>query len=115
MRPRRSASATPPDTLPRVDVHSAVSDGTLRRLVEEGRLVVNPFDPGRVQPASIDLLLGDSFRVFNNHRVTAIDGSVVSVNAQTVCLHGDGAHALAFARRIRESLEREGIAVMASA
>jgi UPF0271 protein len=47
--------------------------------------------------------------------VTAIDGSVVAVNAQSVCLHGDGAHALAFARRIRESLENEGIAVMALA
>src|ERR687889_2641689 len=26
-----------------------------------------------VQPASIDLRLGDSFRVFHNHRITAID------------------------------------------
>ena len=26
-----------------------------------------------VQPASVDLRLGDSFRVFHNHRVTAID------------------------------------------
>ena len=27
----------------------------------------------RVQPASVDLRLGDSFRVFHNHRTTAID------------------------------------------
>ncbi len=60
-------------TLPRVDVHSAISDGTLRRLVDEGRLVVDPWDPDMVQPASIDLRLGDSFRVFSNHRITAID------------------------------------------
>ena len=26
-----------------------------------------------VQPASVDLRLGDSFRVFHNHRATAID------------------------------------------
>jgi UPF0271 protein len=32
-----------------------------------------------------------------------------------VCLHGDGAHALAFARRIRERLQQEGIAVQAMA
>ncbi len=56
-----------------MDVHSAISDGTLRRLVEEGRLVVEPWDPEMVQPASIDLRLGDSFRVFSNHKVTAID------------------------------------------
>ena len=46
-------------------------------------------------------------------QVRAIDGSIVPVNAQTVCLHGDGAHALAFARRIRERLLSEGIAVRA--
>jgi dCTP deaminase len=56
-----------------VDAHSALSDGTIRRLVEAGRIKVAPWDPARVQPASIDLLLGDSFRVFHNHRITAID------------------------------------------
>jgi dCTP deaminase len=52
---------------------SVLSDGTIRRLVEAGRIAVEPWDPGLVQPASIDLRLGDSFRVFHNHRVTAID------------------------------------------
>ena len=32
-----------------------------------------PWDPGLVQPASVDLRLGDSFRVFHNHRAAAID------------------------------------------
>jgi dCTP deaminase len=63
-----------------VEIHSAVSDGTLRRLVEEGRLVVDPFDDALIQPASIDLRLGDSFRVFSNHRVTAIDLREVPAN-----------------------------------
>jgi dCTP deaminase len=52
---------------------SVLSDGTIRRLVEAGRIAVEPWDPALVQPASIDLRLGDSFRVFHNHRVTAID------------------------------------------
>jgi dCTP deaminase len=52
---------------------SVLSDGTIRRLVDEGRIVIDPWEPARVQPASVDLLLGDSFRVFHNHRVTAID------------------------------------------
>jgi dCTP deaminase len=54
-------------------VHSALSDGTIRSLIEAGRIVVDPYDPGQIQPSSIDLRLGDSFRVFHNHRVTAID------------------------------------------
>jgi dCTP deaminase len=52
---------------------SALSDGTIRRLVDEGRIVIDPWDPEMVQPASVDVRLGDSFRVFHNHRATAID------------------------------------------
>jgi dCTP deaminase len=50
-----------------------LSDGTIRRLVDEGRIVVKPWDPSLVQPASVDLRLGDTFRVFNNHKAAAID------------------------------------------
>ena len=52
---------------------SVLSDGTILRLVEEGRITIKPWNPEHVQPASVDLRLGDSFRVFHNHRTTAID------------------------------------------
>jgi dCTP deaminase len=52
---------------------SVLSDGTIISLVEAGRIVMEPWDPALVQPASVDLRLGDSFRVFHNHRATAID------------------------------------------
>jgi deoxycytidine triphosphate deaminase len=52
---------------------SVLSDGTIRRLVGEGRLRIEPWDPGMVQPASVDLKLGRSFRVFHNHKINAID------------------------------------------
>ena len=52
---------------------SVLSDGTIRRLVEDGRIVIKPWNPELVQPASIDLRLGDSFRVFHNHRAAVID------------------------------------------
>jgi dCTP deaminase len=52
---------------------SVLSDGTIRRLVAEGRIRIDPWDEGLLQPASVDLRLGRSFRVFHNHRITAID------------------------------------------
>jgi dCTP deaminase len=52
---------------------SVLSDGTIRRLVAEGRVRIEPFDDAMVQPASVDLRLGNSFRVFHNHRIGAID------------------------------------------
>ncbi|MFM9140093.1 MAG: 2'-deoxycytidine 5'-triphosphate deaminase domain-containing protein, partial [Solirubrobacterales bacterium] len=56
---------------------SVLSDGTIRRLVAEGRIRIAPWDDGMVQPASVDLTLGNSVRVFQNHRVSAIDLPVV--------------------------------------
>ena len=52
---------------------SVLSDATIRRLVAEGRIRVDPWDPAMVQPASVDLRLGGSFRVFHNHKIKAID------------------------------------------
>ena len=54
-------------------VSSVLSDGTIRRLVAEGRMRIEPWDPAMLQPASVDVRLGRSFRVFHNHRATAID------------------------------------------
>jgi dCTP deaminase len=56
-----------------VRTSSVLSDGTIRRLVEEGRVRIDPWDPAMVQPASVDLKLGPSFRVFHNHRIQTID------------------------------------------
>jgi deoxycytidine triphosphate deaminase len=52
---------------------SVLSDGTIRRFVDEGRIHIEPWDPVMLQPASVDLRLGNSFRVFHNHRIGAID------------------------------------------
>ncbi|WP_312634012.1 5-oxoprolinase subunit PxpA [Pseudescherichia sp.] len=47
-------------------------------------------------------------------RVKSIQGQWTRVNAQTVCLHGDGEHALLFAQRLREAFAASNIAVTAS-
>ncbi|MCW3001265.1 MAG: dCTP deaminase [Conexibacter sp.] len=52
---------------------SVLSDRTIRRFVDEGHIVITPWDPLMVQPASVDLKLGTSFRVFHNHRIQVID------------------------------------------
>lgn len=71
----------------------------------------------RSQPGALiedeEASLAQTLSLVRDRKVRAIDGSSVPLNAQTVCLHGDGAHALAFARRIRERLEQEGITVRA--
>lgn len=43
--------------------------------------------------------------------VTATSGEKIPIKAETVCIHGDGAHALEFARTIREKLIEKGIEI----
>jgi UPF0271 protein len=45
--------------------------------------------------------------------VRATDGSVVEVEADTLCIHGDEPNAVAFAREIRAALQRLGVSVTA--
>lgn len=50
-----------------------LSDQDLRKEVESGRLVLDPFDVEMLQPSSFDVRLDRFFRVFNNTRYTHID------------------------------------------
>ncbi|HEV8159987.1 MAG TPA: 5-oxoprolinase subunit PxpA [Pyrinomonadaceae bacterium] len=43
--------------------------------------------------------------------VTAVTGERVTLRADTVCIHGDGAQALEFAREVKRSLEENGVLI----
>ena len=42
-------------------------------------------------------------------KVTAITGKDIPIKADSVCVHGDGEHALAFIEEIRNACTAEGI------
>ncbi len=50
-----------------------LSDRTIRTEIEQGRIVIDPFDPSLVQPASVDVRVDRRFRVFHNARHPYID------------------------------------------
>ncbi len=52
-------------------------------------------------------------RMVREGMVRSVDGTDVAITADTVCLHGDGPHAVAFARRLRRELAAAGVAVRA--
>ncbi len=43
--------------------------------------------------------------------VKTLDGAVIPVKADTICVHGDGVKALAFSKKIKTALEEAGITV----
>ena len=50
-----------------------LSDRDIRAEIDAGRIVVDPYTPDAVQPSSIDLHVGNRFRVFRNNRTAVID------------------------------------------
>jgi dCTP deaminase len=50
-----------------------LSDGAIRRMLETGRIGVDPFDPSLMQPSSLDVRVDRLFRVFRNSRYPYID------------------------------------------
>ena len=50
-----------------------LSDRDIRQAIKDGRVGIDPFDEGDVQPSSIDLHVDKLFRTFHNHRFPHID------------------------------------------
>lgn len=47
--------------------------------------------------------------------VRTVQGTLLPIRAETICIHGDGAHAVAFARTVRERLAQAGVQLCAVA
>jgi len=50
-----------------------LSDRTIRRLLDEDRIGIDPYDESLVQPSSVDVRVDRYFRVFRNSRYPFID------------------------------------------
>ncbi|MCU0506695.1 MAG: dCTP deaminase, partial [Chloroflexi bacterium] len=52
---------------------TVLADRDIRARIEARSIVIDPYDPGDLQPSSVDLHLDRSFRVFRNNRYPYID------------------------------------------
>lgn len=80
-----------------------------RAYEEDGSLVA------RTKPGAMihdeDLAISRVVRMVKEGVVQAITGKDIALKADSICVHGDGPKALDFARRIRQTLEDEGVSV----
>lgn len=60
-------------------------------------------EPSLVARRAVDMVLGQ--------RVTAVDGRMIPLKVDTLCVHGDSLHAVSMITAIRAELVREGIAI----
>lgn len=83
-----------------------------RGYLPNGRLVPRG-EPGALVHDE-ETALAQTLEMVLHGRVKSINGEYTRVQAQTVCLHGDGEQALLFARRLREAFAGHGVRVSAS-
>jgi dCTP deaminase len=50
-----------------------LSDRDIASQIDAGRITLTPFDPGMIQPSSVDVVLDRYFLLFDNHRCAVID------------------------------------------
>lgn len=82
------------------------------RAYEEDGTLVNRRKPGAMitdEQEAIQRVI----RMVKNGTVTSITGKEIQIQADSVCVHGDGEKALMFVKKIREALQAEGIRIAA--
>lgn len=80
-----------------------------RAYEEDGSLVARSKEGAMITDE--DEAVSRVIRMIKEKKVKAITGKDIDIDAQSVCVHGDGAKALAFVSKIRIALEYEGIEI----
>ncbi|WYP25626.1 5-oxoprolinase subunit PxpA [Alkalihalobacillus sp. FSL W8-0930] len=75
-------------------------DGTLTPRTSENALITNH-----------EQAIKQVLQMVTTSTVTAVDGTTVPMEADTVCVHGDGEHALLFVTELRKHLTEQGIQI----
>ena len=82
-----------------------------RNYEKDGSLVSRTKDNALI--TDTDEAISHFLQMITEGTVTSVCGAKVPVDAQSICLHGDGEHAILFAQNIKEQLERKGITISA--
>jgi UPF0271 protein len=78
------------------------ADGRLRARDLPGALVTDP-----------EAVVSRVMQMIESRTVVAVDGSMVTLEPDTICLHGDTPGAADLARRVRQGLEARGVRIAA--
>ena len=75
-------------------------DGSLTSRNKPGALIENA-----------DAAIAQVLQMVKEGTVTSVTGKKVPIIAETICIHGDGEHAVEFAKAIHTALKKEGIEI----
>ena len=72
-------------------------------------------DDGSLTPRSqsnailedVSVVLNQVLQMINDSTVTSVSGKIIPVVAETICIHGDGKHAIQFAKAIHDAIQKK--------
>jgi UPF0271 protein len=76
-------------------------------------------DDGSLTPRSkanaliddVDKSVKQTLQMIKEKSVTSVNGKIIPIIADTICIHGDGKHAVEFAKAVHESLKKENVEI----
>lgn len=89
-------------------VHEVFADRTYQA---DGTLTSRKQDNALITDEAV--AIAQVVKMVKDGSVTSVQGTEVALKAESICIHGDGAHAVEFAKRARTELEAEQIQVTA--
>lgn len=75
-------------------------DGQLVSRKKEGALITDTYEA-----------VAQVLKMVKDSKVTTISGKEIPIEADTICVHGDGEHALNFVKEIIDTFQKEGIEI----
>ncbi|REH94867.1 LamB/YcsF family protein [Staphylococcus felis] len=81
-----------------------------RRYEKDGQLVSRKKEGAVIEDT--DEAIAQVVRMVTENKVTAISGEDIDISADTICVHGDGAHALEFVEQIRKRLSEVNVDIV---
>jgi UPF0271 protein len=80
-----------------------------RNYMSDGSLVSRKRPDAQVHDASE--AVRRALRMIRERKVLPVNGGDIAIEVDTICIHGDGAHAAEFAQRLRDAFHADGITV----
>ncbi len=69
----------------------------------------------RTQPGAliedVETAIDQVLKMITEKKVNTLNGKEIFIDAETICIHGDGKHAVSFAQAINQSLKEKGIRI----
>ena len=81
-----------------------------RRYEDDGQLVSRQESDATI--TNTDEALQQVLKMVTENKVVSKNGKEIDLQADTICVHGDGAHALDFVTQIRKKLTKEGLSLI---